>query len=112
MDEETTHLFSERAIIIFEILDFSVSLLKENSAILDNNNNYRIAWGYLRLSGLAKFHFGNSKIQLFKHKFSPSTVSTKHLKSSYPRVPFVYYDFIWPNKVKCYFSDIKMLERI
>jgi hypothetical protein len=67
--------------------------------LLDANNNYRIAWGYLRLSGLAKYHFGNSKVQLYKYKFSPSLVAARYLKSTYPKVPAVYYDFIWPNKV-------------
>jgi hypothetical protein len=99
LDEETSYLFNDETILLFELLDFNKELLKENSKLLDVNLNYRIAWGYLRLCGIAKNHLGLSKIQLYKYKFNPSLVSAKYLKTTYKRVPHVYFDFIWPDKV-------------
>ena len=99
MDEEAPNLFHEDSIILFEVLDYNKELLKENSKLLDVNLNYRIAWGYLRPCGIAKNHLGLSKIQLYKYKFRPTTISAKYLKNQYKRVPHVYFDFIWPEKV-------------
>jgi hypothetical protein len=98
LNEDAGYLFSDKTILLFEILDFNKKLLKASSPKLDNDNMYRIAWGYLRLSGLAKNYFGSSKIQLYKYKFNPNLQSVKYLKKNYPRIPFVYYDFIWRNK--------------
>jgi len=98
LNEEASYLYDPKHIILFEILDFSKDLLKQNSNMLDSNNHYRIAWGYLRLAGLAKNHIGLSKIQLFKYKFDPSYTATLNIQKIYKRIPFVYFDFIWPNK--------------
>lgn len=98
LNEDANYLFNERTVILFEILDYNKDLLKENSTKLDHLNNYRVAWGYLRLSGLAKNYFGNSKIQLYKYKFEPSLLNVKYLRTTYPKIPFVYYEFIWRDK--------------
>jgi len=54
-------------VLLAEILDYNYDLLRRNpnSKKLDNNMNYRIAWGFLKLNGLAKNHTGLSKIQLY-----------------------------------------------
>ena len=45
--------------ILFEILDFNVRALKERDLkVLDQDNQYRIAWGYLRPVGLAQNYIG------------------------------------------------------
>ena len=107
MNEDAPHLFNENVVLLFEILDFNKQLLKDNSSLLDHNNNYRIAWGYLRLSGLAKNYIGASKVQLYKYKFHPSESVVQQLKTQYRRVPFVYYDFIYPHKVKLVFFCLR-----
>lgn len=106
LNEEASYLYDPKHIILFEILDFSKDLLKQNSNKLDSNHHYRIAWGYLRLAGLAKNHIGLSKIQLFKYKFDPSVTAVQNLQKNYKRVPFVYFDFIWPNKVEVLKNDL------
>jgi len=99
LNEDASWLYNPKNIILFEILDFNKELLKENSNKLDSNYNYRIAWGYLRPSGVAKNHIGYSKVQLYKYKFNPSQTTVSHIKKMYKRIPFVYFDFIWPDKV-------------
>ena len=93
------HLFNPNTIVLFELLDFNKQIIDDGSEKLDANLNYRIAWGYLKFMGLARNHFGISKIQLYRYKFRSDNNNSNHLKNNYRRVPFVYYEFIWPKKV-------------
>lgn len=99
LNEDASWLYNQKTIILFEILDFNKELLRENSNKLDSNYHYRIAWGYLRLSGIAKNHIGLSKVQLYKYKFNPSQTAVAHIQKNYKRIPFVYFDFLWQDKV-------------
>jgi len=38
-------------VILFELLDLNLKLIQENSPLLDNEYNYRIAWGFFRPLG-------------------------------------------------------------
>ena len=72
------HLFNANTIVLFELLDFNKQIIDDGSEKLDANLNYRIAWGY---------------------KFRSDNNNSNHLKNNYRRVPFVYYEFMWPKKV-------------
>ena len=55
-------LIENDVLILFELLDFSPMLLLEKPEKLNRSNHYPIAWAYLRLSGLAQYHVGSSKV--------------------------------------------------
>ena len=100
LNEDATAFFNENTVALFEVLDYNVKMLKDQMNKLDHELFYRIGWGYLKLNGLARNHVGISKVQMYKYKFNPTLVNYKTIQMRYPNVPMVYYDFIWPKKVK------------
>ena len=100
INEDCSSLLGPNTLILFELLDFNKKLITEGSKLLDSNLNYRIAWGYIRPIGTAKNHVGFSKVQLFKYKFHPKDPTRANLFKSNRRVPYVYFDFLWPVKRK------------
>jgi len=94
-------IFQPNTVILIELLDFNKRLITEKRSDLMNPNLfYRVAWGYLRPLGVHRNHFGISRIQLYKYKFQHLKTSSLALK---PEIPHIYYDFIWPYKVKIFF---------
>lgn len=60
---DVVKLIESDALILFELLDFNTSLLFEkDQSMLSRDNFFRIAWGYLRVKGLASNHIGYFKI--------------------------------------------------
>lgn len=98
IDEDAANICTPDTVILFELLDFNKKLVNEGSEELDSDLNYRIAWGYIRPVGAAKHHFGMSKIQLYKYKFYPNSPTRAALFRDNRRVPYVYFDFLWPRK--------------
>lgn len=94
-------LLESDVLILFEVVDFSQILLLNQPQMLNRDNFYPIAWGYLRLSGLSKYHLGESKIQLYNHVFDTLKFDkTETGKKRQHNVPDVYFDFIWPKKTE------------
>lgn len=88
-------------LLLFELLDYSPYLLLENPDALNRNNYLPIAWGYLRLSGLSQCHIGYTKVQLYENIFDTKKYdkTSTALNRSFD-VPDVYFDFLWPKKIK------------
>lgn len=94
-------LIDSDVLLMFEVLDFSPMLVLEKPEVLNRENLYPVAWGYLRLSGLSQYHIGESKVQMFYPVFDTKKfATTKACQTQLYNVPDVYYDFIWPNKTK------------
>ncbi|KAL4450258.1 hypothetical protein ABPG74_008964 [Tetrahymena malaccensis] len=96
INEEIDNILKEDVIILFEVLDFNPKQLQTRDFNnLDQDYYYKVAWGYIRPIGLAKTHFGLSKIQLYKYIFDSQKLNPKQRRHF---IPLVYFDFIWPNK--------------
>lgn len=94
-------VLENEVLMLFELLDFSPILMLERPQTLNREGLYPIAWGFLRLSGLAQYHTEDSKVQLYEHLFDGKKFeTTQRFKFNDNKVPDVYYDFIWPDKVK------------
>lgn len=92
-------LLENDVLLLLELVDFSPSLLLDKPNELNRDNLYPIAWGYLRLSGLSKYHIKDNKIQLYENIFDTrkyDMTETGHKRQH--NVPDIYFDFIWPNK--------------
>ena len=56
-------LFTENTLFLFEILDFNhQALTYKDTDIFDKNNFFKVAWAYLRPTGVSKIHVGKSKL--------------------------------------------------
>ncbi|KAL4475781.1 hypothetical protein ABPG72_011558 [Tetrahymena utriculariae] len=96
INEEIDNILKEDVIILFEVLDFNPKQLQTRDFNnLDQDYYYKVAWGYIRPIGLAKNHFGLSKVQLYKYIFDSQKLNPKQRRHF---IPLVYFDFIWPNK--------------
>lgn len=93
------NLLENDVLLLFELVDFSPTLLLDRPQELNRDSLYPIAWGYLRLSGLSKYHMKDNKIQLYKNIFDTRAFDkTATGKRRQQNVPDIYYDFLWPNK--------------
>ena len=97
-----TKVLKSTTVAIFELLDYSLALLREpkTQLKLTQDNLYPIAWGYLRLVGESNIHLGPKRIQLYEYLFnsksdSALTISAKSNIADF-RTPQVFYDFNWP----------------
>lgn len=97
LNEYASHILKANVIFLFEILDFNASLMFESPELLNADNLYPIAWGYLRPVGAAQLHLSKTRIQLYKYKFRYDA-EIKKSKVLDPKTPPVFLEFNWPKK--------------
>lgn len=69
INENARYLLSPNVIFLFEILDFSPTMLFEAPEKLNADLLYPIAWAYLRPLGAAQIHLAKTRLQLYRYKF-------------------------------------------
>jgi len=97
INHKCSDLFNSEVVILFELLDFNVRLMREKPKKLDQHGLYKIAWGYLRLKGQSGTHLGVKKIQLNRYRYRTTKSKVVPPKERDTRTPEVYYDFDWPS---------------
>jgi hypothetical protein len=69
INELGCNIYKPNIVIMFELLEFNPLLIAEDSALLNSERLYRVAWSYLRPLGTASLHMDRVKLQLYKYKF-------------------------------------------
>ena len=63
IDQESQEFLKQEPIILFEILDLNLKLIKEGQVhLLDEHNHYKVAWGYIKPLGTTNINMGAQKI--------------------------------------------------
>lgn len=66
---EKEMILDKNFLMLFEVLDFNLELVYKGHPNLNNDNLYRICWGYLRPVGLTAVQQNYLEIELFRYKF-------------------------------------------
>ena len=62
INEYASYLLKPNVVFLFEILEFSPSLVMEESPLLTADKLYPVAWSYLRPNGTASIHLDRTKL--------------------------------------------------
>ena len=62
INELASNIFKENVVIMFELLEFNPLLIVEDSALLNSERLYPVAWAYLRPLGTASLHMDRTKL--------------------------------------------------
>jgi hypothetical protein len=62
INESARYILNPNVIFLFEILDFNTSLMFDSPELLNADNLYPIAWGYLRPVGAAQIHLSKTRL--------------------------------------------------
>ena len=60
--------FKSSTVVLFELLDYSPSLILKRSKMLNADNLLPLAWGYLRPMGVSQVHLAATKVQLYQYR--------------------------------------------
>jgi len=99
VDIKAEDFLKPNIVLLFEILDWSPSMILENSKKLNADLFLPIAWGFLRPIGAACQHLSDSKIQLYYYKGN-HTKQRRYAHEIDLRTPEALLELNWPIKKK------------